>query len=127
MKVGILSFPNVVSHGASLQMYALNYILISLGCEVEIINFCSEDGIKFKIINSNSVSYIQLLKKFVTDLIVKSPKEAFRKFEKQMVLYPTRMITFQTCQSDMTGLLSAAIRYGIHTLREQHTVFIWIL
>ena len=39
MKIGILTFPNSVSYGASLQMFALYHRLVSMGFDVEIINY----------------------------------------------------------------------------------------
>ena len=39
MKVGILTFPNSPSYGASLQMKALYTALNELGCDAEIINY----------------------------------------------------------------------------------------
>ena len=39
MKVGIFTFPNSVSYGATLQMYALSRAIERLGHEAEVINY----------------------------------------------------------------------------------------
>ena len=39
MKIGIMTFPNSVSYGATLQMYALYRAVEKLGAEPEIINY----------------------------------------------------------------------------------------
>ena len=41
-KIGILTFPNSPSFGASLQMYALYKTVESMGFDVEIINYMNE-------------------------------------------------------------------------------------
>lgn len=95
MKIGILSFPNVVSHGASLQMFALYNKLSELGCEVEIINFCSKDGIKYQNTRNTTLSEVVIsrFKKAVNNVFLENQWKVFRKFENQMTLYPSQTIT----------------------------------
>lgn len=94
MKIGILSLPNTHSHGASLQLFASYNFLLNLGCDVEVINFCSCDGIEHYVPNiSLFEKVIKKCKYAVIKLVVKSPKNAFQKFEKQISKYPSNIMS----------------------------------
>lgn len=87
MKVGILTFPNSPSFGAALQMRGLYQALQMLGCEVEVINYrntyMSE---KRHIRKENPVKNLAI---YILDY---SGKKSFRNFEKQLVLFPKKII-----------------------------------
>lgn len=94
IKIGILSLPKTQSHGAALQLYALYYTLVKLGCYVEVINYCSHDGIEhYKSNTSLPKRVVDICKKTFVSFFIKSPKSAFRKFEKQIVKYPAKTIS----------------------------------
>lgn len=89
MKVGTLTFPGSPSHGASLQMYALQAALKAMGVDVEVINYVSPNVIHKK---NKDASITSRLKNAVVNLILKDSCKAFAKFEKQMVLYPPKPV-----------------------------------
>ena len=91
MKIGILTFPNSPSFGASLQMRGLYRALQDLGSEVEIINYQNTFMAKNKHIGKkNTVKNIIL---FFLDI---SSKKKFSKFEKQLQFFPNKTI----CEKD---------------------------
>ena len=87
MKIGILTFPNSPSFGASLQMRGLYRALQDLGSEVEIINYQNTFMAKNKHIGKkNTVKNIIL---FFLDI---SSKKKFSKFEKQLQFFPNKTL-----------------------------------
>lgn len=87
MKIGILTFPNSPSFGASLQMTGLYRAIENLGNEVEIINYRNEFMSKEKHIQKRSS-----LKTLAIYLLDIPGRNSFMRFEKQLKLYPSKII-----------------------------------
>lgn len=90
MRIGILTFPNSSSFGATLQMYALYQALKGYGQSVEVINYHNpymkaEKHVKK---STGSINNNLALKKILHFRQILG----FRKFEKLMQLYPSRPI-----------------------------------
>lgn len=94
MKVGILTFPNSQSHGATLQMYALYKTVCKIGCDTEVINYFNSYMKAEKHVRrgrNNSVKY-KIKNKFRQILHYKN-RLAFRSFEKNNIkAYPEKPI-----------------------------------
>ena len=93
MKVGIFTFPNSVSYGATLQMYALYDTVNRLGYDTEIINYHNAYMKAEKHIgSSNPVSPIKtFIKKTMRSLLHIRLYSSFRRFEKKnMKMYPSK-------------------------------------
>ena len=93
MKVGIFTFPNSTSYGATLQMYALYNAVNCLGHESEIINYHNAymKAEKHKTAHTSGLSGVA--KKAVSDLLHFPMKCRFRSFEKRrMTAFPKRSI-----------------------------------
>ncbi|MBQ2715052.1 MAG: polysaccharide pyruvyl transferase family protein [Clostridia bacterium] len=88
MKIGILTFPNSPSHGASLQMFALYKTLKKRGYDVEIINYLPSTVIHKRAKSAQKKN----IKSIVTSMFVKSSAPAFKKFEEKTIKYPTTPI-----------------------------------
>lgn len=87
MKVGILTFPNSPSFGAALQMRGLYRALQLLGCEVEVINYRNKYmSEKRHIRKENPVKNIAIC------ILDHSGKKSFHDFEKQLKLFPKKII-----------------------------------
>lgn len=93
MRIGILTFPNSSSHGASLQMYALYQILRLLGHDPEIINYMSDNVIHQRIPTHKKTNFKTHLKQLFASLFVKDSKALFQSFENKLVKYPNKTIT----------------------------------
>lgn len=87
MKVGILTFPNSPSFGASLQMYALYNALKAMEMDVEIINYKNIYMRQGKHIKESETN---IIKKVLSYLLCYPSTYRFRKFEKQLLLYPRK-------------------------------------
>lgn len=88
MKVGILTFPNSQSYGASLQMIALYKTIVELGFSAEIINYKNSFMKNRKHVPSKENKLIKLVRR-----IKNFPKaNKFRKFEHSFQLFPHREI-----------------------------------
>jgi len=90
MKIGILTFPNSPSFGASLQMYGLYRTLEALGLDPEIINYTNsymKEKKHFSRIRQN------VLKKTVISMLDIPGKLKFREFEQRMHLYPQKILS----------------------------------
>lgn len=90
MKIGILTFPNSPSYGATLQMCGLYSTLKEFGCEVEIINYRNTFMTKKKHILKHNENF---LKKYIFIALDIPSKLKFKKFEKNMTTYPDNIIT----------------------------------
>ena len=87
MRVGILTFPNSPSFGAALQMRGLYRALQSLGCEVEVINYRNRYmSEKRHMRKENPVKNLAIC------ILDYSGKKSFRNFEKQLNLFPKKII-----------------------------------
>lgn len=86
MKVGTLTFPGSPSHGASLQMYALYRVLKNMGTDVEVINYIPNT------VNHKKQPPKSLKDKIIT-LLLKDPKDSFKRFESQIKIDPAAPIT----------------------------------
>ena len=96
MKVGILTFPNSKSYGATLQMYALSHTVRKLGHDAEIVNYFSEymknEG--HLLSSGKSRSLLARLKKGASRLLHLRMKRGFSAFEKKrMTLYPKKQVS----------------------------------
>ena len=95
MKVGILTFPNSTSYGATLQMYALYKKVNDLGHEAEIINYFNaymkaERHVRQE---KGKRTLRKALKHSARKLLHFRLEKAFRRFEKKnMELYPKRAV-----------------------------------
>lgn len=107
MKVGILTFPNSISYGATLQMYALYQSVKRLGHDAEVINYYSEYMKSEKHYKKPSESkYKQTLKKIIRNALYAHCVGGFRSFEKHnLTLYPHKYF------SDASKLSSLGDRY----------------
>ena len=107
MKVGILTFPNSTSYGATLQMYALFRAVSDLGNECEIINYYNafmRDGRHTS--RTRGTNFIGRAKYYIRSLMHLRLERGFRGFEKNNVpLYPIAPF------SDMAELKNADVRY----------------
>ena len=89
MKVGILTFPNSPSYGASLQMFALYKTIMSLDVDVEIINYRNTYMTTKRHIKKES-NIVKRVVLFVLDL---PSRFKFRRFERKMIFFPERIIS----------------------------------
>jgi hypothetical protein len=105
MKVGILTFPNSKSFGASLQMYALYRAIKNFGYDVEIINYQNKFMKSARHVSGDSIS--KRIRLCISHLIHIRQKNAFLSFEKSyMNKYPSK------CFTDANKLMEIANRYG---------------
>ena len=102
MRVGILTFPNSPSYGASLQMRGLYRCLESLGHNVEIINYKNIYMASKKHFRTKSGGVI---KKIAISLLDAPTKYKFQRFEKKLDFYPKTIL----CEKD--NLKGIAERY----------------
>lgn len=91
MRVGILTFPNSPSFGASLQMRGLYRTLQILGCEAEVINYRNKYMSEKRHIRKENP-----VKNLAISILDYFGKKSFRNFEKQLVLFPKKIIN-ETC------------------------------
>lgn len=92
MKVGIFTFPNSKSFGASLQMYAIFRAVQKLGHDVEIINYQNKYMKSEKHIVSKSTS--KRIRRFISNIFHFPQKRAFHTFEKiYLCKYPSRILS----------------------------------
>lgn len=89
MKIGILTFPNSPSFGASLQMYALFKALRNIGVDVEVINYINQFMKNQKHINNKKSGRI---KQWVGTILNYHGINEFKKFEKEINLFPQEAI-----------------------------------
>ena len=90
MRVGILTYPNSPSLGASLQMYSLCKVLEEMGHEAEVINYDPPNlhnrlsavppTVKQKVVGG--------VKKTIINVLMPHAKPRFQKFEDQLVKMP---------------------------------------
>ncbi len=92
MKIGILTFPNSVSYGATLQMYALYRAIRAEGHEAEVINYHNAYMKGEHHLDKNKhASVKRFLKTRVRMLLHGRLYRAFRRFEAETVtFYPSR-------------------------------------
>ncbi len=109
MKVGILTFPNSTSYGATLQMYALYKKVNDLGHDAEIINYFNAYMKAEKHIRQEKGrrNLRRALKHSAKKALHFRQEKAFRRFEKNnMELYPKRAVV------DKSRLPEIGKRYG---------------
>jgi hypothetical protein len=95
MKVGILTFPNSKSYGATMQMYALYQTIYKLGHEAEIINYYSKYMKAEKYCRPKGMSDLKYSLRYLARRILHARMyAAFAAFEQQnMEMYPNRFFT----------------------------------
>lgn len=95
MKVGILTFPNSISHGAALQMFALYQTCLDLGYDTEIINYHNlwMKQLKHVTVGQGRGNVLLWGKRKINDLLHICMKARFAQFEKQMQKYPRRAVS----------------------------------
>ena len=108
VKVGILSFPNSASYGATLQMFALYHTVEKLGHEPEIINYFSPYMRAGKHTSRDGTVSVRFALKILASRILHDKVfRAFVAFEKRnMVLFPKNAVT------DKSRLPEIGNRYG---------------
>lgn len=89
MKVGILTFPNSPSYGASLQMFALYNTIQNFGYTPEVINYQNN------YMNSKQHMEKKRIKVFIQNIISYKTKRGFKKFEYYMDFFPLKAISDQ--------------------------------
>ena len=95
MKVGIFTFPNSVSYGATLQMYALCQTVERLGYEAEAINY--HNAFMKAELHCNSAAEPTgkyRAKRIIKNALHRKLYRNFRRFEKDVIpLYPKKSFT----------------------------------
>ena len=90
MRVGILTYPNTCSIGASLQMFSLYRVLETMGCDVQIINYDPPN--LHNRLNRASISTKQQLinraKQVILSCFIPQAKPRFIRFENQLEKNP---------------------------------------
>jgi hypothetical protein len=111
MKVGILTFPNSTSYGASLQMYALYKKVNELGHDAEVINyFNSFMKAEKHCINNSGLAFKDAVKRSVKRALHSRLKQAFLDFEKNKVrLYPRKPVSEKPALFDIGKRYDAVI------------------
>lgn len=95
MKIGILTFPNSTSHGATLQMFALYNTAAAMGYDPEIINYHNNYMKSYQhYTNSQKQSSLKRTAKLAMHHLIHCRMySGFRKFEKNMMLYPRKTVS----------------------------------
>ncbi len=105
MNVGIFTFPNSISHGAALQMYALYHTVEALGHTPEVINYQSTYMKAQKHTRRRN-----RLRQTAAKLLHHGLHRQFRQFEKaRMVRYPRAAIEKSQDLAELTGRYDAVI------------------
>lgn len=107
MKVGILTFPNSTSYGATLQMYALYRTVKKLGHDAEIINYHNAYMKAEKHHEAHGAGTCKRqLKQLVRRVLHARHYSVFKKFEREnMLLHPVAAVT------DKASLREISMRY----------------
>lgn len=105
MKIGILSFPNSPSYGATLQLYALFTAVKKINDDVEVINYINPYMKAKEHVNKNKGN--KSIKSFLANVYAYPMTGAFRRFEKSLNLYPKQLI------SDTEELKHIGSRYDL--------------
>lgn len=91
LKVGIFTFPNSISYGATLQMYALYHTVSKLGHVPEIINYHNAYMKAERHMMAGHASWKDKARKMARGLLHHRLYSAFRRFEKRNLLcYPEK-------------------------------------
>ena len=107
MKVGILTFPNSISYGATLQMYALYRAVEKMGHGVEIINYHNAYMKAEKHVTQKTKSRTRAMLRRMLHCRLYG---AFRCFEKEnMVFYPKKSVDQCGCLPEIAKRFSAVI------------------
>lgn len=111
MKVGILTFPNSTSYGATLQMYALYKKVNDLGHDAEIINYFNAFMKAEKHMRKvDKLDLRRTLRHWAKRALHYRLEKAFRDFEKSnMVLYPKKAVTDKAALPDIGNRYGAVI------------------
>lgn len=89
MRIGIVTFPESTSFGATLQMYALYSAVKRLHADAEVLNYQNEYMRKGLHTHASQQSTVKNLCRQALHI---RQKLAFRRFEKEMKLYPRRTL-----------------------------------
>jgi len=81
LKIGILTFPNSISYGATLQMYALYRSVEKLGYDTEIINYFNAYMKAENHVGDSVHSFSKMAKKFAKKLMHYKLYSNFKRFE----------------------------------------------
>ncbi len=103
MKLGILTFPDSTSYGAVLQMYALYRKVQKLGAQPEIIHY-HNSYMKAQCHTTAMQGTGTLRKKlrlYAKNMMHAKQKQRFKRFEKQLQMYPRRPIS---CREELAAL-----------------------
>lgn len=95
MKLGIMTFPNSDSYGATLQMYALYHTVQKLGVQPEIIHYHNSymKALHHTAAMQGTGRAKRTLRLMAKKLMHCKQERRFRRFERQMALYPKRLIS----------------------------------
>lgn len=88
MKIGILTFPGSTSYGASLQMFALYTSLKKMGFDVEVINYMNDFMKHRRHVKKTRTNLHEL----INNIRLLPKVLEFRRFEKNIVKYPSKQI-----------------------------------
>ena len=112
MKVGIFTFPNSVSYGATLQMYALYDAVNRLGHDVEIINYhnayMKDEKHRESLKDASAIKCFA--KKIARTILHIRLYRSFHRFEQEnMKLYPSKAFTEKQKLPDISKRYNAVI------------------
>jgi hypothetical protein len=79
-KIGIITFINTINYGASLQAFALQEFVISLGYEVEVLQYLNM-AIEEKEKNDGKISFRKIIKKIMIGIGIEKKVAAFQSYE----------------------------------------------
>ncbi len=110
-RVGILTFPCSISHGAVLQMYALYETILSMGYDVEIINYYNEYMRKTKHFSSfREIRTVKaVLRRAFRRIVHWKLYRGFQSFEKRMTHYPSGYFSSKTELRALSGRYQSVV------------------
>ena len=111
MKVGILTFPNSTSYGATLQMYALYHMVNKLGHETEIINYYNVYMKAEKHYRSHGAcAFRKRLRLLAKNMLHVKLYRNFARFEKKLfILYPSKVVTSKNVLPEIGSRYDAVV------------------
>lgn len=104
MKIGILTFPNSISFGAVLQMFALQHRVKMLGHQVEVINYHN----RFMKNERHCIGKSRL-RTLARRILHGGQYRRFLKFEKKMGLFPKKAISTPEKLAELSSRYDAVI------------------
>ena len=92
MRIGIMTFPNMTSYGAVLQMYGLSYAIRQLGADAEVIHYCNPHMKAKKHTGAmrGRSGLTAAARLYASNLLHMRQILGFRNFEKRIPKYPAR-------------------------------------